>query len=83
MSRTAALLLLAVAAQPASAQAPDPAGQAIADQRAQLRQQMRLDCPPAEDESEIVVCGSRAGEEERRYRLSVATPPSADVSTLL
>jgi hypothetical protein len=67
------LLLFALAAAPALAQDPG-AEAAISGQRAVLREAMRLDCPPAEDADEIVVCGSR-DEENRRNRLPLAVGP--------
>ena len=79
MSRTAPWLLLVVAGAPAAAQTDSVEG-AIAAQRSTLRQALRVECPPAEDEEEIVVCGSREGE-NRRHRVplpTVSTPGSAD-----
>ena len=35
---------------------------------------MRLDCPPAADDEEIIVCGSRA-EDNDRHRLPLAAQP--------
>lgn len=76
-SRTAPWLVAALVAAPAGAQS-DEVDRAIAGQRAGLRAAMRLDCPPAGDDSEIVVCGSRA-EDDRRHRLPLAgrPPPGA------
>ena len=79
MSRTAPWLLLILIGVPAGAQ-PSTAEQAVAAQRSGLRQALRIECPPAQDEEEIVVCGSRA-EEDARHRLplpTISTPGPAD-----
>lgn len=75
MSRSAPLLLMAAAAAPAFAQ-DGVADSALAAQRAELRQALRLDCRTAEDAGEIVVCGSRDAE-NRRHRLPLAGAPPA------
>ena len=74
MSRTAPWLLLAAASTPASTQA-ESVEEAIAAQRSTLRQTLRIECPPAQDEEEIVVCGSRA-EEDARHRVPLPTVPT-------
>lgn len=65
-SRTALAVTAVLAAAPAQAQ-QGGAGALVEGQREALRAAMRLDCRRAEDEAEIIVCGSR--DEERRYRL--------------
>ena len=59
-------VLIALIAAPAGAQ--QTADQAIAAQRSGLREALRLDCPPAADDEEIVVCGTR--DEASRQRLT-------------
>lgn len=76
MSRIVPLLIAALLAAPASAQTGNAADELIAEQRSRLRAQLRIDCPPAEDDEEIVVCGSRA-EDDRQHRLAPAAPGPA------
>ena len=73
MSRSALLFALSAAAGPAYAQSP-PLDEVMASQRSALRQAMRIDCPPASDDQEIIVCGSRA-EDNDRHRLPLASAP--------
>ena len=72
-SRIAPSLFLLALPLPAMGQtlAPEPV---IEAQRAQLREAIRIDCPPALDEEEIVVCGSR-GEERHRLPLPLGPDP--------
>jgi hypothetical protein len=72
-SRTVLALLLSLVSAPAIA-LPAGADQALDAQRSGLRTMMRLDCPPAADDEEIVVCGSR--DEDRRQRLPLAIAPA-------
>ena len=77
-SRIAPGLLLLSAAGPAGAQAAD-IDSLIQARRGELRTALRLDCPPAGDDGEIVVCGNV--EEDRRYRVDPtvqASPRGAD-----
>ena len=80
-SRTAPRLLAALVASAAAAPIPalpvDP-DRLVAARQAELRETMRLDCPPAADEEEIVVCGAR--ETDRSYRIDPAfrTAPGSE-----
>ncbi|WP_206185339.1 hypothetical protein [Sphingosinicella sp. CPCC 101087] len=69
-------LALLVLASPAGAQPVDVDG-LVAAQRETLRSAMRLDCPPAGADEEIVVCGSRDPGREHRLPLPVAREPRA------
>jgi hypothetical protein len=69
-------LLLLAAATAAPAQPADPEG-LIAAQRDALRQAMRLDCPPAGADEEIIVCGSRDADRAQRLPLPVEREPRA------
>ena len=64
------MLLFVLFPAPLAAQAPAPE-ELIEAQRAQLRDRIRVECPPASDEEEIVVCGSRG---EDRHRLPLLRP---------
>ena len=77
-SRMAPALLLLSAAAPAGAQTAD-IDSLLQARRGELRDALRLDCPPADDDEEIVVCGRL--EEDRRYRVEPngqASPRGAD-----
>ncbi|MGZ8346073.1 MAG: hypothetical protein ACXWUP_03050 [Allosphingosinicella sp.] len=67
------LLAAASAGAPLPAQTID-ADALISTQHAELRQTLRLDCPPATDDEEIVICGSR--DEQERYRLPPTQGPA-------
>jgi hypothetical protein len=81
-SRRLPALFLLVAADPLPAAAqppptPDPptivtADEAIALDRARMRDFVAIDCPPGREGEEVIVCGRRAG--FPRYRVPMADP---------
>ena len=72
-SRIALTLIVLTVPAAAVAQAPTP-DQLVEAQRSRLREAIRIDCPPAGDEDEIVVCGS-LGEDRHRLPLTPAPDP--------
>ena len=75
-SRKALPLLALLAATPAVAQ-PVDAERLVEAQREALRASMRLDCPAAGENDEIVVCGSRDEDRDQRLPLPVPREPRA------
>jgi hypothetical protein len=69
-------LLFLLAATSAEAQ-PVDTDRLVEAQREALRSAMRLDCPPAVERDEIVVCGSRDPDSDQRLPLPVQREPRA------
>ncbi len=76
-SRMAIALFVALAAASAEAQDASAPDAWVEAQRRALRVGSGLDCPPASDPEEIVVCGRDHDEEQARHRLPLAVtrPP--------
>jgi hypothetical protein len=73
LSRTALFLIPALLAAPAAAQ-PGTAQRALDSQRSEVRSVVSSECDEAVGD-EIVVCGRRAEEEARRYRVDPSPDP--------
>jgi hypothetical protein len=75
----ALVLMLSGPAPAASIASPRPGiEQMIENQRRELRDAMRIDCPQARDEEEIVVCGRQ--QENDRHRLPIPVARAAGVA---
>ena len=76
MTKSRMTLLFAAASLPGPAMAQaGGADEAIAAQRAMVRETVSTRCPPRANPEDIVVCGRRTGIEPYRLPLPVARPP--------